>query len=467
MFLNTNHWQLCARMASVLLGGAWASVSAQEASPGIVGQQGWLFYRHEFSNPSDDANVSKTIDLLRRVNAQLARNGTQLVVVMAPLKIRVHSEFLPPSAALTDHLKGSYGRMLQALRSGGVAPVDLETAFIASQKRNSPMPLYFKRDTHWSSAGALLAAETVRDMVQADTRLQQLTASLPKTRYQLTWSSKDWPVDGDLPPQLPKGSPQFDKELIKIFTVEKLADQSTGGLLDNSALPITLLGSSYTADWTNFPAAMRYALQSDLLSISVDALQGQWFGLHSYLRDDAFQAQRPKLLIWEMPARDMRAPPDFQWREARYKMNATEWLLQTSALLQIQCIPSGINAKVSHATVKGAQSGARGFSTPASVSSDYVELQFDKPLQRKDYLSGKLVVDGSKVLTLEVSSKAGRSRTSTLPVAGDDVAHVLRTALVGAEASDGISQVRFFPGTTRSFSLQEIQVCQQPADLLN
>jgi hypothetical protein len=47
------------------------------------------------------------------------------------------------------------------------------------------------------------------------------------------------------------------------------------------------------------------------------------------------------------------------------------------------------------------------------------------------------------------------------------VAHVLRTALVGAEASDGISQVRIFPGTTRSFSLQEIQVCQQPADLLN
>lgn len=467
MSLKTNRWRHCARTAILLLGGASASVFAQEAAPGIVGQDGWLFYRHEFSDPSDNANVSKTIDLLRRVNTQLARNGTQLVVVMAPLKIRIHSEFLPPSVALTDHLKNNYVRMLQSLRNVGVAAVDLETAFIGSPKRNSPMPLYFKRDTHWSSAGALLAAESVRDMLQSDVRLQPLTASLPKTRYQLTWSPKDWPVDGDLPPQLPKGSPPFDKELIKIFTVEKLAGQSTGGLLDNAAPPITLLGSSYTADWTNFPAAMRYALQSDILSISVDALQGQWVGLHSYLRDDAFQTQRPKLLIWEMPARDMRAPPDFQWREARYKMNATEWLLQTSALLQGQCAPSGIAAKVSHASIKGAQVVANGVHTAASLASDYVELQFDKPLQRTDYLSGKLVVDGSKVLTLEAFSKTGRTRKSTIPVAGDDLAHVLRTALLGAEASDGITQVRIFPGTARSFSLQEIQVCQQPADLLN
>jgi alginate O-acetyltransferase complex protein AlgJ len=255
--------------------------------------------------------------------------------------------------------------------------------------------------------------------------------------------------------------------LIKIFTVEKATGQASAGLLDNAAPAITLLGSSYTADWTNFPAAMRYALQSDLLSISVDALQGQWVGMHTYLRDDAFQTQRPKLLIWEMPARDMRAPPDFQWREARYKMNPTEWLLQTSALLQAQCSPSGITAKVSSASIAGTQTAAGSFNALASTANGFVELQFDKPLDRMDYLSGKLTLNGAKILTLEVSGQGVSPRKFTLPVAGDDLAHALRSPLLGTDAKGGITQVRLYPGTAKNFSLQDIQVCRQPADLFN
>ena len=35
-----------------------------------------------------------------------------------------------------------------------------------------------------------------------------------------------------------------------------------------------------------------------------------------YLRDDSFQTNKPKLLIWEMPERDMAAPPQTQQPQA-------------------------------------------------------------------------------------------------------------------------------------------------------
>ena len=56
--------------------------------------------------------------------------------------------------------------------------------------------------------------------------------------------------------------------------------------------------------------------------------------MESYLKDEAFQANPPKLLIWEMPERDMRAPPDYKYREARYVMGNAEWLKRVTELVQ-------------------------------------------------------------------------------------------------------------------------------------
>ncbi len=429
--------------------------SVAQDVPSIVGQNDWLYYRHEISDASDNPAVNTTVDLIRRINAVFKQNDIALVVAMAPLKIRIHSENLPLSLPLSDYLKGNYATILKKLRDGGVSTADINTAFQNSPVRTSPMPLFFKQDTHWSSSGALLGAETVRDAINSDAGLKRLLESTPTTAYTLTWSPKDWPVQGDLAQQLPKGTLIPGKELIKIFTVEKGAGSGEVNLLGGNTTPITLLGSSYTADWTNFPIAMRYALQRDLLSISVDALQGQWVGLHTYLRDDSFQLSPPKLLIWEMPERDMRAPPDLKWREARNIMDNTEWLLQASALIQQKCVASGIQSSVELGSLTAGKS---------STVQDFVEINFDKPVERLSYLSAKIQVAGSKTITIEASGNGAAARKFTLPVAGDDAEHNLRTALLSK--GKGFTKIRLFPGTATSFSLKDVQLCAQPEDLL-
>ena len=56
--------------------------------------------------------------------------------------------------------------------------------------------------------------------------------------------------------------------------------------------------------------------------------------MESYLRDDAFQNKPPKLLIWEMPERDMHAPPDYKYREARYVSSNADWLKRVTELIK-------------------------------------------------------------------------------------------------------------------------------------
>lgn len=440
---------------------------AQDA-PGIVGKDGWLYYKYELTSGQEPAAIGTTVDLVRRINKVFQKNGVAVIVAMVPLKVRVHPENLPASVKLTSALDGQYSSILKSLRDGGVMAADLNTAFVKSPNRISPMPLFFKQDTHWSASGALLAAETIRDAITADPALKAVLDTTPEAPYKLTWATQEPLKKGDLVPQLPKGSPTFEPEAVKYFEVDKLAadtgSAAAASLMGASVVNITLLGSSYTHEWTKFPGAVSFALQRDILSISVDASQGQWVGLHTYLRDDSFQTNKPKLLIWEMPERDMAAPPQYKWRDVRYSMDNTEWLLQASALVQQTCAPTGIQAKVEAASL-GATSGTPNvIDAKPSTAQDFVEINFDKPVERLSYLSAKMQVAGSKTITIEASGNGATARKFTLPVAGDDAEHNLRTALLSK--GKGFTKIRLFPGTATSFSLKDVQLCAQPEDLL-
>lgn len=457
-----------APLALALLTSFAALPALAQDAPGIVGKDGWLYYKYELTSGQDPAAIGTTVDLVRRINKVFQKNGVAVIVAMVPLKVRVHPENLPSSVKLTSALDGQYGSILKSLRDGGVMAADLNTAFVKSPNRTSPMPLFFKQDTHWSAPGALLAAETIRDTINADLALKAVLDTTPEAPYKLTWATQEPLKKGDLVPQLPKGSPSLEPEVTKYFEVDKLpaaaGAATAASLMGASAVNITLLGSSYTHEWTKFPGATSYALQRDILSISVDASQGQWVGLHTYLRDDSFQTNKPKLLIWEMPERDMAAPPQYKWRDARYSMDNTEWLLQASALVQQECDPAGIQAKVDAASLGASPSAPNTVDAKPSTAQDFVEINFDKPIERLSYLSAKMQVAGSKTITIEASGNGAAARKFTLPVAGDDAEHNLRTALLSK--GKGFTKIRLFPGTATSFSLKDVQMCAQPEDLL-
>lgn len=447
-------------ISGVLCGQGIAATNQPQA---IAGKNEWLFYSVELTDASEQGAKEASIDLISRFNKVLERNGVAMVLTMAPIKARIHSEFLPDSVTLNPYMAGNYERMAQALRAAKVNFIDLNGPFMKSPQRNGDTPLFLRLDTHWAPSGAMLAAEAVRAGLDANAPLRQVLDSIPEEKFVLTKSaSKANSPMRDLVAKLPDNRSTFSPELVAPFVVSK--DRKTSGsILGNATTPaISLMGSSYSAQWYRFPDALRYTLQKDLLAISVEATQGSWVGMESYLRDDAFQLNRPKLLIWEIPERDMSKPPDFKFREARYQSDNMAWLLRVAAWVQTTCLPSPVSVKVVAGSLKSADTG--NITAENTSDKDFVELRFDKPLDKLDYLVARVATAGSKKMVLEASGPEAETRWFDVPVPGDGAMHALKVPL--PTDGKGFATVRIFPGKNSRFGVSDLQVCRQPEDLL-
>jgi len=431
------------------------SVALAEQAPGIVGKDGWLFYRYEFSDPSYTADEEKSVDLIGRIAKVFARNDIGLVVTLVPVKMRIYAAHLPENFRLTPYVDARYDRLAKGLRARGVHFIDLNETFLA--KRDSEKPLFFKLDSHWSPTGAHVAAQAIRAAIDADASLKAALDAVPAEKIHLTWEAALGPSPAnDLALQLPPGTPKPAPERAPFFKIDR--QRKGASLLGDAAAPgVTLVGSSYSASWTLFSQALENALQREVLAISVPATQGSWVGLESYLRDDAFQTHRPKLVIWELPERDMRAPPDFKYREARYQVDNTEWLLRASAWVQASCEAATVSVK--------AIEGPLTKTTASASDSDYLEISFSRPLGRLEYVAARVTSDGTSRAKVEATGPGLGTRKFELPLAADGEPHELRTPLF-APPGKGYDKLRLHPGRAARFSVEDVRVCRQPDDLL-
>ena len=182
-------------------GSGWSSFS---------GKNEWLFLRGEFPDASGQSATDASIDLIRRFNKVLARNGIALVFTMPPMKSVIYSEYLPDDVKSTTYIKAKYDRMAQALRAGQVYVVDLNGPFLNNPQRTSDGPLFLRLDTHWSPAGAMLAAETIRAGVDASPALKKTLEAIPEEKSTMTWAKvKTNSTQRDMIKLLPAGSPTF------------------------------------------------------------------------------------------------------------------------------------------------------------------------------------------------------------------------------------------------------------------
>lgn len=441
---------------------------AAEQSPSIIGKDDWLFYRYELSDTADTGATNASIDLIQRFSKVLAANGISAAVTLVPLKMRIYSEFLPESVTVNAYMAGNYARIGKALRDAQVNLIDLNTAFMSSPKRTSEAPLFFRLDTHWTPAGSMLAAESIKAGLDGNPVLKKVLDSTQEEAFKLVFSKRKTNSKArDLVEQLPKNSPIFAPEQTSSFSATRTQPAKEDLLGNRAPLPITLVGSSYSSAWTGFPEALRFTLQRDILSISVGADQGSWVGMEGYLRDDAFQNHAPKLLIWEMPERDLRAAPDYKFRDTRYISDNTEWLLRVSALVQSNCTPSAAKAKLVNVGLAANASNVNGGDVVAGITGDgdFVELAFDSPIEKLDYLAAQIMSNGSKTVVVEATGPNVTARRFTVNVAGDDLAHTFKTPLPSATAG-GFTKIRIFPGKSSNFRLQKLQVCRQPENLL-
>jgi hypothetical protein len=116
-------------------------IAFADPAPGIVGKDGWLFYRHEFSDPGFTADEQKSVELIGRIARSFAHNDIALAVTLVPVKMRIYAAYLPPGFRLTPYVDARYERLAKGLRAQGVHFIDLNAPFLA--KRDGAEPLFF------------------------------------------------------------------------------------------------------------------------------------------------------------------------------------------------------------------------------------------------------------------------------------------------------------------------------------
>lgn len=319
--------------------GAVLSMSAYAADnvPVLFGKSNdWLFTPYEFAQQTDAADTSATISLFEKANKLFEGRGIALALVIVPSKIRIHGDQLPPNRPLDAYTEGKYENAVKTLKAGGVNVVNLNQAFLASPHRNSDTPLFLRLDTHWSPSGALLAAETIKGVIEATPSLNAAWAATPAVTYNLTWNKQKTTTRArDLVRLLPpEDQKQFAPEQVLPFKVVRATASQAGLQGAGETVGITVIGSSYTNKNTGYPDGIRYTLQRDLLDISIQVDKGPWVGMEEYLRDESFKTNRPKLIIWEIPERELRSPPNAKFRDARYQIDNNDWINRIASLLK-------------------------------------------------------------------------------------------------------------------------------------
>ncbi|MFO1242230.1 MAG: hypothetical protein U1E36_03390 [Rickettsiales bacterium] len=307
------------RDAAIQTWTAFTSSVFHTASKDIhIGKDGWYYTTEELQYYPDGAdNYARKIGLISDVQHYLERYDIPLVVLLLPAKARIYPEHL----RAIDFPVGKqqiYKKALNALHAKGIIAPDLLPVY-ESYKAEGGL-VYLRTDTHWTPEMAEKVANTLPKTLSDYLPGVQL----PKTGF-TTITKKSEPFLGDLPKRMvPTGLFQpFVGPFGEIITphVTTKLDEGEAGLFEETQVPVTLLGTSYSADpkW-NFEGAIKTALQSDVLNLAEKG-RGPIYPLEQFFKTTDFINAPPKLVIWEIPERSLEVPYDFNV-EAPHAMKA-------------------------------------------------------------------------------------------------------------------------------------------------
>ena len=259
--------------------------------PGVlIGQDNWLFSDEEFSfYPNETSETQVKLEYIEQVKNDLAAQGIDLIVLVLPAKARVYKEHLG-RYTLPDYTLNRYENFRQALITKGVSAPDVLSVMLRAKANDK---VFMKTDTHWTPYGAKAVA-TALALEFGKLNLAEFETHLAQTET----------YTGDLLSFIPLG--MFTdigpgKEQIQREITEGEAPQ--GDLFDTVSIPVTLIGTSYSAIETwNFEGALKSALQTDVLNAAQEG-KGPISPMQAYLKDEAFLQSPPELVIWEIPER--------------------------------------------------------------------------------------------------------------------------------------------------------------------
>jgi alginate O-acetyltransferase complex protein AlgJ len=253
----------------------------------LVGGDGWFYSTEEFERPKNfDSEIADKLEYVTQVKTALENAGIKLVVVLVPAKARVYPEHLGRYVR-PKYWDDVYSKFLSDLKARGVIAPNILNAMKA---QNS---MFLKTDTHWTPAGARVAAQAVAELVKPLLEFQpQVFTQKP---------GKVAPHEGDLLKFIPLASfstkpapEQFETPLVEG------TENAGAGLFGDSKIELALVGTSYSANLKfNFDGALKLELQTDVLNLALEG-KGPITPMQEFLKS---RPKNLKLVVWEIPER--------------------------------------------------------------------------------------------------------------------------------------------------------------------
>jgi alginate O-acetyltransferase complex protein AlgJ len=428
-----------------------------EEEPVIFGKNDWLFVRYEVVHEGLDKESQLNLELIERVSRLLRATNVTLVLVVVPSKMETHVEQLPDGFRVSNYMSGFNDSIISTLQSKGVYVIDLKKRLREAAVGDPENPPFFRLDTHWTNTGAYVAAQTLREGILATPTLRNVLDETQAEAYELVWAPRKFRQRKirDITKLLPPEARNFPPEESRRFDASAISKQKLTLQGESRNVGVTLLGSSYSDDWLGFPDALRFSLQRNILNFPINSDIGSFGALRRYLQNDAFQANKPKLLIWEIPERSIPVGPN-GIRLQNYRVDRTEWLYEVAALTQGDCKTTSISAKFNSTIHKHIVEGREA----STNENDFIEVTFDRPFDAKNYFSAMLKIEGSKQITIDAYDRTALVRKFTVDTVGDDLYHTLKTPL--SINTRSVNRLKIYPGNARSVNLKDINICSYP-----
>lgn len=271
----------------------------------LIGQDNWLFTNEEFIlYPNHKEQIKAKIQYIDQVQSFLKKRGIEMIVALIPSKARVYHDKTAPYV-FPKYNQSTYHDVRKALQKNNISVSDI--LWLMNKKKDA-FDVFLQTDTHWTTSGAKLSARAIYSEFEKNINQR---ISYEKVAYG-SENSNETKYSGDLLEFIPLG-PWIKNTSIHLDTLknikntqEQVSSQgniSALSLFEDKQIPITLVGTSYSANslW-NFAEFLKEQFQTDILN-AADEGQGPFTTMQSYLQDDAFKTNPPKLIIWEIPER--------------------------------------------------------------------------------------------------------------------------------------------------------------------
>ncbi len=177
----------------------------------IVGREDFLFFADTLdcytgASPMTDDEIRKAADALLAMRQYVTSKGADFLVIIAPNKNTVYSEYMPYRYTKTDE-PTDLDRLLEAINGVWISSFDLREELITAKADGL---LYHKRDTHWNGAGAKIACDRILDYA----RFRQYSSEIDySARGPITAND----IRGDLDTLLYPGRVMFDENITYDF----------------------------------------------------------------------------------------------------------------------------------------------------------------------------------------------------------------------------------------------------------